>query len=38
MGLRAILDVVVNRKITSPRRESNPRTLIVEPVAQSYTE
>jgi hypothetical protein len=25
-GLRAVLDAVVNRKIPSPRRESNPRT------------
>jgi hypothetical protein len=30
VGLRAVLDVVVNRKIPSPRRESNPRTPIVQ--------
>jgi hypothetical protein len=29
---RAVLDAVVKRKILSPRRESNPRTLIVQPV------
>jgi hypothetical protein len=29
---RAVLDAVVNRKIPSPRRESNPRTPIVQPV------
>jgi hypothetical protein len=27
------LNIVVKRKISSPRRESNPRTLIVQPVA-----
>jgi hypothetical protein len=32
-GPRAVLDAVVKRKIPSPRRESNPRTLIVQPVA-----
>jgi hypothetical protein len=26
VGLRAVLDAVVNRKIPSPRRESNPRS------------
>jgi hypothetical protein len=36
--LRAILDAVVKRKIPSPRRESNPRTPIVQPVAQCYTD
>jgi len=30
---RAVLDVVVKRKIYSLRRESNPRTPIVQPVA-----
>jgi hypothetical protein len=35
---RAILDAVVKRKIPSPRRESNPRTPIVQPVAQRYTD
>jgi hypothetical protein len=29
---RAVLDAVVKRKIPSPRRESNPRTPIVQPV------
>jgi hypothetical protein len=29
VGLRAILDTVVKRKIPSPRRESNPRIPIV---------
>jgi len=29
VDLRAILDAVVNRKIPSPRRESNPRTPII---------
>jgi len=36
VGPRAILDAVVNRKILSLRRESNPRTPIVQPVAQRY--
>jgi len=31
---RAILDAVVKIKIPTPRRESNPRTPIVQPVAQ----
>jgi hypothetical protein len=38
VGPRAILDTVVKRKIPSPRRESNPRTPIVRPVAQRYTD
>jgi hypothetical protein len=29
VGPRAVLDVVVERKIPNPRRESNPRTPIV---------
>jgi hypothetical protein len=33
VGTRAALDVVVKRKILSPCQESNPRTLIVQPVA-----
>jgi hypothetical protein len=33
MGPRVVLDAVVKRKIPSPRRESNPVTLIVQPVA-----
>jgi len=35
---KAVLDAVVKRKIPSPRRESNPRTPIVQPVAQRYTQ
>jgi hypothetical protein len=38
VGPRTILDVVVKRKIPSPRRESNPRIPIVQPVAQRYTD
>jgi hypothetical protein len=38
VGHRAGLDAVVKRKIPSPRRESNPRTPIVQPVAQRYTD
>jgi hypothetical protein len=38
VGPRAVLDTVVKRKIPSPRRESNTRTLIVQPVAQRYTD
>jgi hypothetical protein len=38
VGPRAFLDVVVKRKIPSPRRESNPITPIVQPVAQRYTD
>jgi hypothetical protein len=38
MGPRATLDAVVKREIPSPRRESNPRTPIVQPVAQRYTD
>jgi hypothetical protein len=38
VGSRAVLDAVVKRKIPSPRRESNPRTPIVQPVAQLYTD
>jgi hypothetical protein len=34
MGSRAVLDAVVKRKIPNSRRESIPRTLIVQPVAQ----
>jgi hypothetical protein len=33
MGSRAVLDPVVKRKVPSPRRDSNPRTPIVQPVA-----
>jgi hypothetical protein len=35
---RAVVDAVVKRKILSPRRKSNPRTPIVQPVAQRYTD
>jgi hypothetical protein len=38
VGPRAVLDAVVKRKIPSPRRESDPRTPIVQPVAQRYTD
>jgi hypothetical protein len=37
VGPRAVLDAV-KRKILSPRRESNPRTPIIQPVAQRYIE
>jgi hypothetical protein len=37
VGPGAVLDAVVKRKIPSPRRESNPRTPIVQPVLQRYT-
>jgi hypothetical protein len=38
VGPRAVLDAVVKRKILSPRRESNPRIPIVQPVAPRYTD
>jgi hypothetical protein len=38
VGPRAVLDAMLKRKIPSPRRESNPRTPIVQPVAQCYTD
>jgi hypothetical protein len=38
VGSRAVLDTVVKGKIPSPRRESNPRTPINQPVAQRYTD
>jgi hypothetical protein len=38
VGPRAVLDAVVKRKIPSLRRESNPRTPIVQPLAQRYTD
>jgi hypothetical protein len=34
VGHRAVLDAVVKRKILSSRRESNPRTPIVQPIAK----
>jgi hypothetical protein len=33
VGPGAVQDAAVNRKIPSPRRESNPRTPIIQPVA-----
>jgi hypothetical protein len=38
MGPRAVLDAVVKRKISIPSWEWNPRTPIVQPVAQRYTD
>jgi hypothetical protein len=38
VGSRAVLDTVVKRKIPRLGRESNPRTPIVQPVAQCYTQ
>jgi hypothetical protein len=38
MGHRAVLNAVVKRKLPSARQESNPRTTIVQPVAQCYTD
>jgi hypothetical protein len=35
---KAVLDTVVKRKIPSPSRESNPRTPIVQSLAQRYTD
>jgi hypothetical protein len=32
------MDAMVKRKIPSHRRESNPRTPIVQPIAQRYTD
>jgi hypothetical protein len=37
-GPEPFLNAVVKRKIPSPRRESHPRTPIVQPVAQRYTD
>jgi hypothetical protein len=37
VGPRVVLDTVVKRKIPSPRLELNPKTPIVQPVAQRYT-
>jgi hypothetical protein len=34
VGPRAILDAVVKRKIPSPCQELNPRTPIIQPIAQ----
>jgi hypothetical protein len=38
VGPRAVLDTMVKRKIPSYRRELNPRTPIVQPVDQRYTD
>jgi hypothetical protein len=38
VGPRAVLDAVVKRKIPSPRRKSNPRNPIVQPITQHYTD
>jgi hypothetical protein len=38
VGPKTGLDAMVKRKIPSPRRESNPRTPIVQHVAQRYTD
>jgi hypothetical protein len=38
VGPRAVLDAVVKKKIPGPRRESNPTTLLVQPVVQRYTD
>jgi hypothetical protein len=38
VGPRAVLEAVVKREIPSPRRKSNPRTRIVQPVTQRYTD
>jgi hypothetical protein len=35
---RAVPDALVKRKIPSLSRKSNPRTSIVQPVAQRYTD
>jgi hypothetical protein len=32
------MDVVEKRKTPSPRRESNPRTPLIQPVASRYTD
>jgi hypothetical protein len=37
VGPRAVLNAVVKKKFPIPRRESNPRTPIIQPVAQRYT-
>jgi hypothetical protein len=37
VGPRAVLDMVVKRKIPSAPWESNPRTQIIQPIAQHYT-
>jgi hypothetical protein len=36
VGPRAVLDAVVKRKIPSPLGESNPKTPIIQLIAQRY--
>jgi hypothetical protein len=36
VGPRAVLDAVMKRKISSPRRELNPRFPIAQPVAERW--
>jgi hypothetical protein len=36
VGPRAVLDAVVERKIPSPRRESKPRTPIIQPLCTEF--
>jgi hypothetical protein len=38
VGPTAGLDMVVKRKIPIPRRKSNPRTPIVQPMGSRYTD
>jgi hypothetical protein len=38
VGSRTVLDAVGKRRIPSPRQESNPRTPIVQPVGQRFTD
>jgi hypothetical protein len=38
VGPGTVLDTVAKRKIPIPRRESNPRSPIVQPVVQRYTD
>jgi hypothetical protein len=38
VGFIAVMDAVVKRNIPISRRESNPRTPIVQPLAQRYTD
>jgi hypothetical protein len=38
VGPRTILDMVMKRKIPSPCRELNHRTLIIQLIAQCYTD
>jgi hypothetical protein len=38
VGPRAVLDMVAKRKIPSLHKELNPRTPIIQPIAQCYTD